>query len=115
STDDSISTILHLALSRLDNKDTYIKKLFIDFSSAFNTIIPQQLIGKLSLLRLNTSLCNWVLDYLTERPQLVRIGNNISIPEHQHPFGLLRCAESEFSQFQSGRVEEVFTSLMACG
>ncbi|KAL7861169.1 hypothetical protein AOLI_G00175180, partial [Acnodon oligacanthus] len=52
--------------------------LFTDFSSAFNTIIPQQLIGKLSLLGLNTSLCNWVLDFLTERPQLVRIGNNTS-------------------------------------
>ncbi len=36
---------------------------FIDFSSAFNTIIPQQLIHKLNLLGLNTSLCNWILDF----------------------------------------------------
>ncbi|KAF7711486.1 hypothetical protein C0J45_0469 [Silurus meridionalis] len=47
-------------------------------SSAFNTIIPQHLIDKLSLLGLNTSLCNWILDFLTGRPQLVRIGNSIS-------------------------------------
>ncbi len=40
--------------------------LFIDFSSAFNTIIPQQLINKLNLLGLNNSLCNWILDFLTE-------------------------------------------------
>ena len=52
--------------------------LFIDFSSAFNTIIPQQLTRKLSLLGLNTSLCNWILDFLTGRPQTVRIGNNTS-------------------------------------
>ena len=52
--------------------------LFIDFSSAFNTIIPQQLICKLDQLGLNTSLCNWVLDFLSERPQAVRVGNNIS-------------------------------------
>ncbi|KAI5607947.1 hypothetical protein C0J50_9724, partial [Silurus asotus] len=52
--------------------------LFIDFSSAFNTIIPQHLIEKLSLLGLNTPLCNWILDFLTERPQSVRIGNSIS-------------------------------------
>ncbi|XP_062898275.1 cilia- and flagella-associated protein 299 isoform X2 [Mobula hypostoma] len=52
--------------------------LFIDFSSAFNTIIPQKLIGKLSLLGLNTSLCNWILDFLTGRPQSVRIGSSIS-------------------------------------
>lgn len=52
--------------------------LFIDFSSAFNTIIPQKLVGKLSLLGLNTLLCNWILDFLTHRPQSVRVGNNTS-------------------------------------
>ncbi|MCJ8741467.1 hypothetical protein PDJAM_G00071020 [Pangasius djambal] len=52
--------------------------LFIDFSSAFNTIIPQHLIRKLNLLGLNISLCNWILDFLTGRPQSVGIGNSIS-------------------------------------
>ncbi len=52
--------------------------LFIDFSSAFNTIIPQQLINKLSRLGLNNSLCNWILDFLTGRPQSVRVGHNTS-------------------------------------
>ncbi len=52
--------------------------LFIDFNSAFNTIIPQQLINKLSLLGLNNSLCNWILDFLTGRPQSVRVGHNTS-------------------------------------
>ncbi len=47
--------------------------LFIDFSSAFNTIIPQQLTHKLVQLGLNTSLCNWLLDFLTGRPQAVRV------------------------------------------
>ncbi|KAK3560784.1 hypothetical protein QTP86_019477, partial [Hemibagrus guttatus] len=46
--------------------------------SAFNTIIPQHLIKKLRLLGLNTSLCNWILDFLTGRPQSVRIGNSLS-------------------------------------
>ncbi|KAK3544379.1 hypothetical protein QTP86_010142 [Hemibagrus guttatus] len=49
-----------------------------DFSSAFNTIIPQHLIEKLSLSGLNTSLCNWILDFLPGRPQSVWIGNSIS-------------------------------------
>ncbi|KAK3532864.1 hypothetical protein QTP70_000782 [Hemibagrus guttatus] len=78
STDDAITTTLHLSLTHLDNKDTYVRMLFIDFSSAFNTIIPQHLIEKLSLLGLNTSLCNWILDFLTGRPQSVRIGNSFS-------------------------------------
>ncbi|KAI4876751.1 hypothetical protein NFI96_007079, partial [Prochilodus magdalenae] len=76
--DDAISTTLHLALTHLDNRDTYVRMLFIDFSSAFNTIIPQHLIGKLNLLGLNTSLSNWILDFLTGRPQSVRIGRNTS-------------------------------------
>ncbi len=79
STDDAISSTLHLALTHLENKDSYVRMLFIDFSSAFNTIIPQQLINKLNLLGLNNSLCNWILDFLTGRPQSVRVGHNTSI------------------------------------
>ncbi len=78
STDDAISSTLHLALTHLENKDSYVRMLFIDFSSAFNTIIPQQLINKLNLLGLNISLCNWILDFLTGRPQSVRVGHNTS-------------------------------------
>ncbi|KAK3562661.1 hypothetical protein QTP86_004085 [Hemibagrus guttatus] len=78
STDNAITTTLHLALTHLDNKDSYVRMLFTDFSSAFNTIIPQHLIEKPSLLGLNTSLCNWILDFLTGRPQSGRIRNSIS-------------------------------------
>ncbi len=78
STDDAISSTLHLALTHLENKDSYVRMLFIDFSSAFNTIIPQQLINKLNLLGLNNSLCNWILDILTGRSQSVRVGHNTS-------------------------------------
>ena len=37
--------------------------------SAFNTIVPSKLIAKLSNLELNTSLCNWILDFSTGAPQ----------------------------------------------
>ena len=50
STEDAISTALHSALSHLDNSNTYVRMLFIDFSSAFNTIIPSKLITKLTEL-----------------------------------------------------------------
>ena len=40
----------------------------------FNTIVP----SKLRALGLNTTLCNWILDFLTGRPQVVRVGNNTS-------------------------------------
>ncbi|KAL0149801.1 hypothetical protein M9458_054849 [Cirrhinus mrigala] len=78
STDDAISTALHSVLTHLDKKDSYIRMLFIDFTSAFNTIIPQQLTQKLVQLGLNTSLCNWLLDFLTGKPQALWVGSNTS-------------------------------------
>ena len=78
STDDAISTALHTALSYLDKRNTCVRMLFIDYSSAFNTIVPSKLINKLKTLGLKTSLCNWILDFLTGRPQVVRVGNNTS-------------------------------------
>ncbi|KAF7646965.1 hypothetical protein LDENG_00179550 [Lucifuga dentata] len=52
--------------------------LFIDYSSAFNTIIPTKLISKLADLGLETSICSWIFDFLMGRPQVVRIGSHIS-------------------------------------
>jgi hypothetical protein len=61
STDDAISIALHNALSHMDKSNTYLRMLFIDYSSAFNTIVP------------------WILDFLTGRSQVVRVGNNTSV------------------------------------
>jgi len=47
----------------------------LDFSSAFNTVIPSKIITKLGELGINTSLCNWIMDFLTNRAQYVRSGN----------------------------------------
>ncbi|KAM9560754.1 uncharacterized protein ACWYII_020322 [Salvelinus alpinus] len=69
---------MHTALSHLDKKNTYVRMLLIVYSSAFNTIVPSKLIIKLEALGLNPALCNWVLDFLTGRPQVVTVGNNIS-------------------------------------
>ncbi|KAI3369447.1 hypothetical protein L3Q82_007487 [Scortum barcoo] len=41
STEDAISSVVHTALTHLENKDSYVRLLFVDFTSAFNTIIPQ--------------------------------------------------------------------------
>ncbi|KAI4900670.1 hypothetical protein NFI96_025609 [Prochilodus magdalenae] len=78
STDDAIALTVHSALTHLDRKNTYVRMLFIDYSSAFNTIIPAKLIPNLTDLGLNSHLCNWVLDFLTGRPQVVRVGNSFS-------------------------------------
>lgn len=79
STDDAISSALHAALSHLDESNTHVRMLFVDFSSAFNTIIPSKLITKLGNLvenkdlNINSSVINWILDFLTHRPQSIRL------------------------------------------
>jgi hypothetical protein len=52
--------------------------LLNEYSSVFNTIVPSKLITKLRILGLNTSICNWILDFLTGCHQVVRVGNNTS-------------------------------------
>ncbi len=74
STDDAISQVLHSSLTHIDSKNgNYVRLLFIDYSSAFNTIVPTKLAVKLSDLGLNTSLCDWIQDFLTARPQVVKV------------------------------------------
>jgi hypothetical protein len=54
-----LSTTAHTHL----DKNTYVRMLFIDYSSTFNTIVPSKLVTKLRTPVLNTSLCNWNLDH----------------------------------------------------
>ena len=45
----------------------------------FERLVASKLI-KLECLGLDPALCNWVLDFLTGLPQVVKVGNNISTP-----------------------------------
>ena len=54
STDDAISIAILIALSHLDKRNTYVRMRLIDFSSAFNTIVPPKLITKLRTLGLKS-------------------------------------------------------------
>jgi hypothetical protein len=53
SIDNVISIALHIAL---DKRNTYVRMMLIDYSSAFNTIVPSKLVNKLRTLGLNTLL-----------------------------------------------------------
>lgn len=59
STEDAISTTLHSVITHLDHKDTYARILYIDFNSAFNTIIPLKLMEKLLEIGLDNATCLW--------------------------------------------------------
>ncbi len=64
SVDDAVNMGLHFILQHLDRPGTYVRILFVDFSSAFNTIILDTLQNKLTQLSVPTS----------DRQQLVRLG-----------------------------------------
>uniref|UniRef100_A0A8C6SJS2 Arrestin C-terminal-like domain-containing protein n=1 Tax=Neogobius melanostomus TaxID=47308 RepID=A0A8C6SJS2_9GOBI len=50
-----------------------VRVMFFDFSSAFNTIRPTLLRRKLEDAGVDGHLTAWTIDYLTERPQYVRL------------------------------------------
>ncbi len=74
SVDDAVNMGLHYTLQYLDKPGTYARILFVDFSSAFNTIVPDTLLNKLTQLSVPTSICQWITSFLTDRQQLVRLG-----------------------------------------
>ncbi|KAF7708963.1 hypothetical protein HF521_018020, partial [Silurus meridionalis] len=79
STEDAIAHLLHTTMSHLDQRNrNYAKMLFVDYSSAFNTIIPSTLTSKLEVLGLSQPLCQWISNFLTDRPQAERVGKHTS-------------------------------------
>ena len=77
-TDDAVALALHFVKQHLDYANTYARILFVDYSSAFNTVIPQQLYDKLQLLSLDPSMCYWLLDFLLQRSQVVKMNSIVS-------------------------------------
>ncbi len=74
SVDDAVNMGLHYFLQHLDKARTYLRILFVDFSSAFNTIIPDTLQNKLTDEGGHRELGQWITSFLTDRQQLVKLG-----------------------------------------
>ena len=78
-TEDAVACLLHPLLQHLDlSPDNFATILFVDFSSAFNTIQRHHMIKKLHLLNIPTLLIHWVHNFLSNRPQSVKVGSSFS-------------------------------------
>ena len=77
-TDDAILLLLERLYHHIDTPKHYARVLFIDFSSAFNTIQPHIMISKLANLNVSTNIQAWVLNFLTKRPQFVKVNSSTS-------------------------------------
>ncbi|KAI4885627.1 hypothetical protein NFI96_005524 [Prochilodus magdalenae] len=71
--EDAMLYLFHLAHSHLDKGGSAVRVMFFDFSSAFNTIQPLRLKDKLASMQVYPHLVSWITDYLTGRPQYVRL------------------------------------------
>ena len=78
STEDAILTLFHRLYDHLDKPESYATVVFIDFSSAFNTMQPHLLVEKLLAMSVNPLLIRWIFSFLTDRPQQVRVGQALS-------------------------------------
>lgn len=77
-TKDPISIALHETVSYMENPNTYVRMPFVNFSSAFNTLLAtHKLIHILKHLELCTTICSRISDFLANRPQNVRVGNRV--------------------------------------
>jgi len=71
STDDATLTLLNNSYTHLEEPGSFVRILFIDFSSAFNTIQPHLMALKLQSLDVNPKLILWIVSFLTNRTQSV--------------------------------------------
>lgn len=77
--DDAKTFILDTIHQHLELPDSSARLLFADFSSAFNTLQPHILATKLaSQFHLDDQLILWILDFLTNRTQKVKVNNSLS-------------------------------------
>ena len=78
-TDDATMTLLHKVHSHLDSASlNFVRILFIDFSSAFNTIQPHLLANKLLHFSVKPSLVLWIVRFLVDRTQNVVFQSSMS-------------------------------------
>ena len=69
--------VLHFTLQHLDTPGSYTRILFVDFSSAFNTIIPAVLQDKLTQLNVPDSICRWITDFPSDRKPCIKLGTRL--------------------------------------
>ena len=88
---DAISSALNLAFTHLESRSTYERLVLLDFSTAFNTIIPQTLMHELVTLGLSPSLYSWVADFFNHQHTDYQEPRLCFLPrgsQHQLPTGM---------------------------
>ena len=80
SVNDAVLTFVHELAQHIDIPGCYARALFVDFSSAFNTMQIHILLQKLHHMKVPPSLILWIKDFLCNRSQTVKVQNTLSDP-----------------------------------
>ena len=80
STEDAVASLIDTVSAHLnENAKNFVRCLFVDFSSAFNTISPVTLLNQLTESnKLHPNILHLLLSFLTQRKQTVISNNDIS-------------------------------------
>ena len=78
SIEDAILTLLHNTFRHTNNPKSYVRILFDDFLSAFNSIEPYHLAKKLVRLNISPKLAIQIINFLSHRKQFVRFKGVLS-------------------------------------
>ena len=80
STLDAVSSVVHFVAKSLDQSMKSVRCIFLDYSSAFDSVPRCSLLHKLESFGCPTHILSWLKDYFTNRVQRTKMGNNLSCP-----------------------------------
>lgn len=90
--DVAISLGLHKNLQHLYSQRTYVRILFVDFSLAFNTIVPELLYTKLAKLTVAELFCLWITNFLADKKAVCEVRKAHHSTSLTISTGALRCS-----------------------
>ena len=88
STEDATLTLLHNAYNHLGKPGSFVRILFIDFSSAFNTIQSHLVASKRLKLDVKPRLILWIVDFLVNHSRTV---HHQAVLSSFHRFSTRHC------------------------
>ena len=103
--EDATLVFLQNVYKHLDTPKNYCRILFVDFSSAYNTIQPHLWIYKLHKLDLNPKVTAWIVNFLTARPQYVKLKDRHCFFQIELLRTLVLCCHLYYLQYTQTTVQ----------
>ena len=71
-----ITNVIHFLSRTINGK--YIDLIYFDYAKAFNTVSHSKLLIKLKSYDISGNLLNWIISFISNRRQSVRVANTVS-------------------------------------